>query len=159
MCFVKLYHFTAAKMRATVLDSYSKYCFLFYFSLFVCLKKTNVIPISGLAWFFFFPGAFTQDQSSRYWHTAIFHTSLFVVKASIPDLDASPSQLGLLSYTTPQRWHLYVLARLYWWCYDNQIAWELWTSSKQPKRSGFRVVYHRHILESAFPPPKCYFRP
>lgn len=151
MCSVKLYHFTAAKMRATVLDLYSKYRFLLYFSLFVCLKKTNVFLISGLVWFFF-QELLPQDQSCHYWHTATFHNSLFVVKASILDLDASPSQLGLLSYTTPQRWHLYVLARLYWQCYDNQIAWELWTSSKQPKRSGFRLAYHRHILESAFPP-------
>lgn len=128
-------------MRATTLDLYSKHRVSLYFSLFcVLLKKTNIFLISDLSRVF--PGTFTTGPS----HKATLDNSLFVaVKAEIPRLDASPSQIVLLAYKIPQRWYFYILAGLYWRCYDNQIAWELWTSSKQPKRSGLGLVYHRHF--------------
>lgn len=132
-------------MRATTLDLYSKRRFSLYFSLLLCSWRKQTFS-SSLAYCEFFQELLPQDQSCHYSHKATFDNSLFVaVKAEIPRLDASPSHIVLLAYKTPQRWYFCVMAGLYWRCYDNQIAWELWTSSKQPKESGFGLVYHRRF--------------
>lgn len=138
-------------MRATVLDLWGKYCFLLYFSLCVWGKQ---MVSSSVVLCEFFQELLPEDQSCHYSHKTTFDNPfcvVVVVKAYVPCLNGSPSQLVLPAYKTPQRWYFYVLAGLHWRCYDDQIAWEMGTSSKQSKRSGFRLVYHRNIFYSASP--------